>query len=88
MIVRILGEGRYDVPDSQSEALDALDDDLDAALGAGDESRFTAALDALIDKVRSGGNRISPDDLQPSSRVVPHAGSTLDEVRELLAGDA
>lgn len=88
MIVRILGEGRYDVPDAAMGDVDRRDADLAAALDAGDQEGFARALSALVDAVRSSGTLIPPDDLQPSTRVVPHAGSTLDEVRDLLAEDA
>ena len=88
MIVRILGEGRYDVPDTAMTDIDRLDADLAAALDSGDEPRFSDALAALIDAVRDAGQLISADDVQPSSRVVPHPGSTLGEVQELLAEES
>jgi hypothetical protein len=88
VIVRILGEGRYDVPDAAMGEIDRRDAELAAALDADDEAAFGPALGALVDAVRSSGTLIPSDDLQPSTRVVPHPGSTLDEVRDLLAEDA
>jgi len=85
VIVRILGEGRYDMPDACVPDLEKYDDALASALDSGDEQGFTKALDALIDEVRTKGARVPPDDLRTSSRVVPHPGSTIAEVKELLA---
>ena len=40
MIVRILGEGRYDVPDADMPAIEQLDAQLTDALDRGDEAEF------------------------------------------------
>ena len=55
MIVRILGEGQYAVPDSERATLEALDRALVAAVDAQDEDAFTKALAALTDGVRQSG---------------------------------
>ncbi len=85
MIVRILGEGQYLVPDDQHAALQKLDDELDAAVHAGDEARFTEALGALAGEVRSAGQALADDDFAPSDLVVPFPDATLEETRALLA---
>ena len=53
MIVRILGEGQYDVADDALARLNCLDNDLECAVEAGDEAAFAAALTALLDGVRA-----------------------------------
>jgi PspAA-like protein len=88
MIVRILGEGRYDVPDADLPAIEQLDAQLVDAMERGDEAAFTGTLADLIGEVRHTGKLLAPDDLRTSSLVVPHDGSTLDEVRSLLAEEA
>ena len=88
MIVRILGEGRYEVPDADLPAIEQLDAQLADAMDRGDEAAFTGTLADLIGQVRHTGKLLAPDDLRTSSLVVPHDGSTLDEVRSLLAEDA
>ena len=85
MIVRVLGEGRYDVPDADIPAIEQLDATLNDALERGDEAAFSAALADLIGQVRHTGTVVPPDDLQTSELAVPHEGSTLSEVRALLA---
>ncbi len=85
MIVRILGEGQYRVPDDQRAALEKLDDDLDAAVGAGDEARFGQALAALTAEVRTAGDALADDAFAPSDLVVPFADATLDETKAMLA---
>ena len=85
MIVRILGEGQYLVPDDLHTSLEKLDDDLDAAVDAGDEARFAEALTALADEVRLAGQPLADDDFAPSELVVPFADATLEETKALLA---
>ena len=85
MIVRILGEGHYEVPEADMPAVEQLDAELTDALDRGDDTAFASALSDLVGQIHHTGVLLPPDDLQPSGLVVPHPGSTLSEVRELLA---
>jgi len=85
VIVRILGEGRYEVPEGDLPAIEQLDDELVDALERGDVNEFNGALIDLIGEVRHSGRLLPSDDLSPSELVVPHEGATLEEVRALLA---
>ncbi len=84
MIVRILGEGQYELADSAASELEALDAGLNKALESGDEGDFAQVLSRLINKVRTSGTEVDPGRFVPSELTVPHEGSTLAEVRELL----
>jgi hypothetical protein len=88
MIVRILGEGRYDVPDADMPPVEQLDAQLVDAMDRGDETEFASTLVDLIGQVRHTGTLLAPDDVRTSSQVVPHEGSTLEEVQALLAEGA
>ncbi|HUY65059.1 MAG TPA: hypothetical protein VMV14_11170 [Acidimicrobiales bacterium] len=88
MIVRILGDGRFDLPDSDAATLDRLDGVLVETLDGGDSARFSAALGDLIGHVRQTGTRLPDDDFGTSELVVPHEGSSIDEVRALLGDGA
>ncbi len=88
MIVRVLGEGRYEVPEADLPAIEQLDAQLADALDRGDEAAFAGTLTDLIGEVRHTGKLVAPDDLRTSSLVVPHEGSSLAEVQALLAEGA
>ncbi len=88
MIVRILGEGSYDVPEADLPAVEQLDATLVDALDRGDDATFSGALADLVALVRHTGKPLPPDDVQTSELAVPHPGSTLAEVRDLLAEGA
>ena len=87
MIVRILGEGQYDVPDESVAALNELDDAVESAVAAGDEATFRSALAALLAGVRDHGTHHPDDSLDESDLILPPDDATIDEVRHLLAGD-
>ncbi len=88
MIVRILGEGQYEIDDAGRDRLTPLDDALIAAIDAGDEDSFAAALTAVAAEIRSIGTPVPDDRFIPSDLVVPFADATLDETRRLLAEGA
>lgn len=88
MIVRILGEGRFDVPEADMPAVEQLDAQLTDALDRNDEAEFDSTLADLVGQVRHTGALLGADDLQTSGLVVPHPGSTLAEVKELLSEGA
>jgi hypothetical protein len=85
MIVRILNEGQWEVGEEKVDRLNELDAEVEAAVDAGDEDRFTPALHALLDAVRLDGVHLPDDTLHDSDLILPPADATLDEVRALLA---
>lgn len=88
MIVRITGEGLYEIEPSLVDQLFALDVSLDAAVGSGSESAFNSALVAIIRIVRDQGQNVE-DGLVPSADLVlPHPSATLQEWRILLDSEA
>ncbi len=87
MIVRILGEGQYDVSDEALTRLNELDAAVEAAVEASDEQAFVAALTALLEGVRTAGVAHAPDSLDESDLILPPSDATIDEVRALLSGE-
>lgn len=87
MIIRIMGDGQYEVPDVHARALNVHDDDVTAALQAGDERGFAAALRGLLAEVRAVGERLPDTALDTSDVVLPEDGATLEEVRELIGAE-
>lgn len=87
MIVRILGEGQLEVPESVHAELNQLDAALESAVEADDEASFRSALTALLTRVREAGAPTGADDLRPSELIVPQDDATMDEVRKLLTDE-
>ena len=71
MIVRILGEGQFEVPAETLEALNRVDEDIVEAVERDDEGSFTQALEQLLSAVRDQGKPLPPDYLGSSELVLP-----------------
>ncbi|WP_405013690.1 hypothetical protein [Kitasatospora sp. NBC_01539] len=84
MIMRVMGEGQFEVAASHLDRLNRLDDDLLKALESGDEARFRAALAGLLGAVREYGTPLPDDALEPSDLILPGSDATIDEVNRLL----
>lgn len=85
MIVRILGEGQYRVPDDKVATVQEVDEGLERAVESGDEAAFSVALGKLVAAIRELGEPLPVEELVPSDAVVPDADTTLDEARTLLS---
>jgi len=87
MIMRVLGEGQFEVAEGDLNRLNQLDDDLLQAVEAGDEEAFKAALGNLLAAVRELGTPLPPESLEPSDLILPDAEASLEQVRELLRAE-
>lgn len=85
MIVRILGDGQYRVPDDMAARIAAIDMLIDADLLAGDPDAFRAHITALTAAVREEGTPLGADMLTTSDIILPPPDITLDELQALLA---
>jgi hypothetical protein len=87
VIVRILGEGQRTLDDNHLDGLNELDNEVIAAVEAGDEDRFAQALTSLLEKIRQVGEPVPDDEIVPSDLVLPSSDASLVEVRELLGDE-
>ncbi|MCX5173872.1 hypothetical protein OG616_38460 [Streptomyces antibioticus] len=87
MIMRILGEGQYEIAEEHLNHLNELDSALQEAADAGDEAAFATALSALLDAVRSLGTPLPDERITPSDLVLPDEATSLTQVRELLSDE-
>ena len=87
MIVRLMGEGQWRVDDSVSARLNQLDEEVAKAVEVGDEAALWRGLQELAETVRSSGQQLDDTDLTPSDAIIPPEDLSLEEARELLAGE-
>ncbi|WP_329487328.1 hypothetical protein OG618_11900 [Kitasatospora sp. NBC_01246] len=87
MIMRVMGEGQFEVGDAHLNRLNELDDELVTALDSGDEEHFRRALGELLGAVKEFGTPLPDASLEPSDLILPDADSTIDQVRELLRAE-
>ncbi len=87
MIVRILGEGQWDLDEGHLDALNVLDSAVEQAVDRGDEEGFRTGMTGLLDAVRREGTRLEDDSLEQSDLILPPADATIDEVKALMTDE-
>ena len=87
MIVRISGEGQYDVAEADVAALNELDNATVAACQAGDGSDFADVYAKLVEFVRSNGHKVGDDELLGSDIILPPPDLSVQEARKAFQGD-
>jgi hypothetical protein len=85
MIVRIQGEGQWELSGAQIDELDKIDNQLVDLIGHHDESQFETLLSQMLDYVRKNGRALRQDELVESNLILPPADSTIDDVKSLFA---
>ena len=87
MIVRISGEGQYEIADDLHHQLNQLDDAAVAAVDRDDEPAWRAAFDELLAFVRDNGTATDGDDLRPSEIIFPPADLSYAEAGADFTGE-
>jgi PspAA-like protein len=86
MIVRISGEGQFELADDIAQRLNELDNEAVAAVEAGEEQRFLDLFAQIVALIREG-NRLADDDLRGSDVIVPPSDTSFDEARHDFNGE-
>jgi hypothetical protein len=87
VIVRIATEDQYRLPDEDAERLNELDNQAVAAVEAGDEDRFHAVFEEMLQLVRSDGHKLDDDDLEESDVILPPPDLSFSEAAHEFTGD-
>jgi hypothetical protein len=87
VIVRLMGEGQFDVDDEVAKGLNDLDEQAAQAVEAGDEERFRQLLERMAEAVRTNGARVPDSELGASEAIIPPDDLSLDEARRLFEDD-
>jgi hypothetical protein len=85
VIVRLMGEGQFQVSDDLLGKLNELDDRAQAAADASDEPLLDSVLDEMWSLVQDDGERLADDDLHPSDVLIPPSDLTLEETQRLFS---
>lgn len=87
MIVRISGEGQFQLPDEDAARLNELDNEAVAAVEAGDEANFQKLWDEMLQLVKSDGTPLGDDELVESQVILPPADITFAEAEAEFTGE-
>ena len=87
MIVRIATEDQFRLPDEDAQRLNELDNQVVAAVEAGDEARFRELFEEMLQLVRSDGSKLGDDELEESDVILPPPDTSFEEAAEEFTGD-
>jgi DNA-binding GntR family transcriptional regulator len=87
VIVRISTESQYRLPEDAADELNELDNQVVAAIEAGDEDRFHELFEQLIDLVRRAGQPLEEDALEESDVIIPPPDISFVEAAEEFTGE-
>ena len=87
MIVRIIGQGQFDVRSGLYDDLNRIDNKIVEYVQKGDEKGYKKSLAELIGVVLREGKKVPDKELFESSVIVPPADMTLEEARQVFRGE-
>jgi hypothetical protein len=87
VIVRISGEGQFELPDGDAERLNDLDNRAVEAVSSGDEATFHKLFEEMLALVASDGQAVADDDLFGSDVILPPRDVSFDEAQHEFSGD-
>jgi hypothetical protein len=86
MIVRISGEGQFELPEEERDRLNDLDNQAVAAVEADDRAKFRELWEEMLG-LASGGRRLDDDELVESDVILPPRDMTFEEAQAEFTGD-
>jgi hypothetical protein len=87
VIVRIATESQYRLPEDASEELNDLDNEVVAAVEAGDEDRFHELFEQMLDLVRRAGDPLGEDEIEESDVILPPPDTSFVEAAADFTGE-
>lgn len=85
MIVRLMGEGQFEVGEALLPTLNEIDDRAMAAADAKDEPELDRLLEDMWKLVLAEGSRLPDESLDTSDVVIPPSDLTLEETTRLFS---
>ena len=87
MIIRILGEGQFELSSAVLDEMNELDNHIVEVVARGEKEAFHEAFAQFLGLVRQRGRPLADDDLRPSDVVLPPAEESFEEAKDLFVGE-
>ncbi len=86
MIIRVIGQGQYQVKSSLFDDLNKIDNQIVEYVQKGNEKAYKKSLAELIGRIVKEGETLDHKEIIESDIIVPPADMTLDEARQVFKG--
>jgi len=87
VIVRIAGEGQFELPDSDADRLNELDNRAVSAVEQGDETGFRELWSQMLELVAADGKELGDDELVESHVILPPRDISFSEAQDEFTGE-
>lgn len=87
MIVRIMGEGQFEVPSSLLDELNVIDNKIVDYVAKEKEAEFREELGKLIATIKEHGQPLGDAEIMESDIIVPPEDLTLEEAEKVFSGE-
>jgi hypothetical protein len=87
VIVRVLGERQYEVPEDLIAKLNELDNAAVAAVEGDDESGFHDLFRQMLEMVENGGSPLPDEELVESQVIIPPRDISFEEAKAEFTGE-
>ena len=87
MIVRISGEGQYELPGEDADRLNELDNRAVEAVERGEEDAFYELWEQMLELVASDGTALNDDELVESDVILPPRDVSFAEAQGEFTGE-
>jgi hypothetical protein len=87
VIVRLSGEGQFELPDGDVDRLNELDNRAVNAVEQGDETGFHELWGQMLELVSGNGSPLAADELVESDVIMPPRDVTFEEAKAEFSGD-
>ncbi|MHC1631328.1 MAG: PspA-associated protein PspAA [Methanotrichaceae archaeon] len=86
MIIRIMGEGQFQVPSVLLDELNVIDNRIVDYVAQEDEEKYRRELSDLITTIKAKGSPLDLTEIVESDIIVPPEDLALDEAKKIFAG--
>ncbi len=86
MIVRIMGEGQYNVDSCLLDQLNVIDNRIVDHVSKGAQKEFREDLAELISAVKKNGKQLDPKEIIKSDIIIPPKDLTFEEAKGVFKG--
>lgn len=87
MIVRLMGEGQFELDRKHMAELNKIDNNVVKLVEKGNEKAFKTEFRKLEDYVHRYGKPVPHEILKPSDVIIPPADISLDEAKKIFKGE-
>ncbi len=87
MIVRLMGEGQFELDKKHADEVNKIDNNIVRVVEKGNEKEFKTEFKRLADYIRKNGKKLPNDVIKPSEIIIPPSDLSFGEAKKIFEGE-